>query len=240
MEIVAHRAGAGGLPQESGLEPSVRLRRALGGPADRIELDAWLFDGRLVVAHDRRDAGRPGVLGFDDALALIDASGVRVLADIKDRAAARPLGELLAARGFGGRTIVCGRLDDVELAGRISGSARAWTLPTGRGPGLGLGGQPATGGREPAAPPGFVGLATRKARRRVELAGSSGIEAGRCDALTVDHRFVSQGLVRRVHAAGGRVLAWTVDDPVEAGRLAGLGVDELITNDPDVVAVALS
>jgi glycerophosphoryl diester phosphodiesterase len=38
-------------------------------------------------------------------------------------------------------------------------------------------------------------------------------------------------LVDSVHAAGGRVIAWTVNEPREVARLAALGVDGLCTDD---------
>jgi len=38
-------------------------------------------------------------------------------------------------------------------------------------------------------------------------------------------------LVEAVHAAGGRVIVWTVNDPAEAARLAALGVDALCSDD---------
>jgi glycerophosphoryl diester phosphodiesterase len=47
-------------------------------------------------------------------------------------------------------------------------------------------------------------------------------------------------LVRRVHEAGGRVIAWTVDDPAEAQRLAGFGVDGICTDDIPAIRTALS
>lgn len=42
---------------------------------------------------------------------------------------------------------------------------------------------------------------------------------------------IDRPLVETVHARGGRVIAWTVDDPAEMRRLAALGVDALCTND---------
>jgi glycerophosphoryl diester phosphodiesterase len=44
-------------------------------------------------------------------------------------------------------------------------------------------------------------------------------------------------LVDAVHAAGGRVIAWTVNDRGEVARLSALGVDGLCTDDVSLVAV---
>jgi glycerophosphoryl diester phosphodiesterase len=38
-------------------------------------------------------------------------------------------------------------------------------------------------------------------------------------------------LVERVHEVGGRVIAWTVNDPEAARSLAALGVDGLCSDD---------
>jgi glycerophosphoryl diester phosphodiesterase len=55
---------------------------------------------------------------------------------------------------------------------------------------------------------------------------------------SVDARDLWQGaelidrpLVDAVHARGGRIVAWTVDDPSTMRRLAALGVDAICTND---------
>lgn len=47
---------------------------------------------------------------------------------------------------------------------------------------------------------------------------------------------VDEQLVARVHAAGGRVIAWTVNDRETAARLAALGVDGLCTDDVRLLA----
>ncbi len=44
---------------------------------------------------------------------------------------------------------------------------------------------------------------------------------------------IDAALVRRLHAAGLRVLAFTVNDPERAGTLLDLGVDGLITDAVD-------
>jgi glycerophosphoryl diester phosphodiesterase len=52
--------------------------------------------------------------------------------------------------------------------------------------------------------------------------------------------FVDETLVARAHAAGVEVNTWTVDDPARIAALAGLGVDAVITNVPDVARAVLS
>ena len=41
---------------------------------------------------------------------------------------------------------------------------------------------------------------------------------------------IDADLVARIHSAGGRVVAWTVNDVAEARRLAALGVDAVCTD----------
>ncbi|OYP18227.1 glycerophosphodiester phosphodiesterase [Streptomyces sp. FBKL.4005] len=65
------------------------------------------------------------------------------------------------------------------------------------------------------------------------------------DLVNPSHGSLSQGYVTAVHAFEGphgrpiRVFAWTVDDADTARRVAGYGVDGIITNKPDVVRAAL-
>lgn len=53
------------------------------------------------------------------------------------------------------------------------------------------------------------------------------------------HHMVDADLVRAAHDAGLFVNVWTVDDPDEIRRLAGLGVDGVVTNVPDLARRAL-
>jgi glycerophosphoryl diester phosphodiesterase len=65
------------------------------------------------------------------------------------------------------------------------------------------------------------------------------------DQINPSHRSVSLGYVTAVQAFTGphgrplKVFTWTVDDAATARRVAGYGVDGIITNKPDVVREAL-
>ena len=50
------------------------------------------------------------------------------------------------------------------------------------------------------------------------------------------HDIVDASLVDAVHGSGGRVIAWTVNDPRDLARLAAIGVDGLCTDDVTLVA----
>jgi glycerophosphoryl diester phosphodiesterase len=49
--------------------------------------------------------------------------------------------------------------------------------------------------------------------------------------LWPERRLVTERMVREVHAFGGRVIPWTVNDPAEAARLIDRGVDGICTDD---------
>jgi glycerophosphoryl diester phosphodiesterase len=59
---------------------------------------------------------------------------------------------------------------------------------------------------------------------------------GRIQAVMSHWILVSRGLVEAVHAEGGEVYVWTVDDLKRIDRLRRLGVHAVITNDPRLFA----
>jgi len=65
------------------------------------------------------------------------------------------------------------------------------------------------------------------------------VGAGDPGNLDVDFYSVEQGkadarFIRTTHRAGREVAAWTVDDSLDMARLGAMGVDNLITNHPDL------
>ena len=62
--------------------------------------------------------------------------------------------------------------------------------------------------------------------------------AARADCIAVDleHTLLNRALVEEIHAAGMRVLCWTVNDPSLVERLFDLGADTVITDAVDILA----
>lgn len=53
-------------------------------------------------------------------------------------------------------------------------------------------------------------------------------------AFWQNRELVDEALAATLHGAGAQLIVWTVDDPDEMTRLAGIGVDAVCTNRPDV------
>jgi len=59
------------------------------------------------------------------------------------------------------------------------------------------------------------------------------------DFLAVAMGMASAGFVRRSHEAGKKVYVWTVNDPVSMSRMISLGVDGIITDEPEMARQVL-
>jgi glycerophosphoryl diester phosphodiesterase len=59
------------------------------------------------------------------------------------------------------------------------------------------------------------------------------LTAAGATTLWQDQRLIDQAIVDAVHAAGNRIIAWTVNQPADAVRLTRLCVDGLCGNHPD-------
>lgn len=57
--------------------------------------------------------------------------------------------------------------------------------------------------------------------------------------LAIYYKFLSPQVVARYHAMGWKVVTWTVNDPGDIRRVANLGVDGIISDNPGVVRTEL-
>ena len=89
----------------------------------------------------------------------------------------------------------------------------------------------------PEIPTGFLvhGQDLAFTRDLVKLRGHEWLHPDRGSLLATD----TAAVVRACHDQNLRINVWTVDDPDEMRRLAGAGVDGIITNVPDVAVATL-
>ncbi len=199
---------------------------ALEHGVDMIEFDVLRTrDGRLVLAHDYEDAASRECLTLAEGLDHFAGeayAGVELDLDMKLPGFEGEVVEGLAERGLTGRSLVSTMYtDSLDRVGRLApGLRRGWSVPRVRRNYM----------RSPLAVPAYAIARVMRARLPGQAAGR--IRAGGCEAIMCHQILVSGRLVRRVHAAGGQVYVWTVDDVRRIRVLERLGVDGVITNDP--------
>ncbi|GAC1316918.1 MAG: glycerophosphodiester phosphodiesterase family protein [Thermoleophilaceae bacterium] len=202
------------------------FERALAMGVDMIEFDVLrTHDGRLVLAHDPEDARARDPLSLDEGLdhfARAPYADVELDVDLKSPGYEREVADGLSSRGLLDRTLVSTTYpESLDLLGAIApGLRRGWSVPRAR--------RDYT--RSLLAPLAYALLRVMRARLPARASGL--MRAGRCEAVMAHWLLVSPTLVERVHAAGGQVYVWTVDDARRIARLEALGVDGVITNDP--------
>lgn len=244
---IGHR-GAAALAPENTLRS---FRAALEAGVDLIEFDVLeLRGGELVLAHSddlsevslgaaggrvrERELTRlrevvPELATLEEALAFFaeEATETGLQVDLKSPGAALRVAELIRRFGLGERAVVSSfHLGALRALGRTEpGLRRALTFPRSL---LGL------DDRGPLAGPGLLVL-------RATLPALVGplLAVARAHDLALHHAVVSAAAVRRAHARGAAVLAWTVDEPGELARVEEAGVDAVITNDPAIFASTL-
>lgn len=241
VQVAAHRGGAL-LWAENSL---LAFRNALALGADLLELDVHLTrDGEVVVIHDptlERTSTGTGPVG---TARLADLAGVRLrgregavtdepvptlaqvldllrpalaelLLEIKVDAARRPYAgieektlALVAAKGLRERTVVMAfEPDTLRRVRALDGSIRTTMLVS-----------RSRVERERAPAPTIV-------RWAAEVGATS---------LGVDHRVVDAPLVAAARQAGLRLAAWTVNTEPDIRRVLDLGVDIVISDQPDL------
>jgi glycerophosphoryl diester phosphodiesterase len=199
---------------------------ALAAGVDMIEFDVLrLRDGRLVLAHDYADAARRDPLGLEEGLDHFagDAyADVELDVDLKLPGYEREVVEALRARGLAERSLVSSTyLESLDRLGELAPDLRrGWSVPRAR--------RDYT--RSLLAPGAYALMRLI----RVVLPRRAGrmLRHGRFEAVMAHWLLVSPRLVASVRREGGQLYAWTVDDGRRIERLASLGVDAVITNDP--------
>jgi glycerophosphoryl diester phosphodiesterase len=191
-----------------------------------IEFDVLpTSDGRLVLAHDPRDAASRECLTLEEGLdhfASDAYADVELDVDLKAPGYEREVAEALADRGLLERSLVSSTyMRSMDTLGEVMpGVRRGWSIPRATRDWT----------RSPLGP-AVYGLLLLW-RKLLPAQCSRLIGAGRIEAVMSHYLLVSPQLVRAVHARGGEVYVWTVDEAKRIELLDSMGVDGVITNDP--------
>jgi glycerophosphoryl diester phosphodiesterase len=231
VEIIAHRGSAAVRPENT----MAAVTKAIEDQADWIEIDVQeTGDGEVVVAHDSdfmKVAGRD--LKIWDAT-MQDLAGFDVGSwfdpDYADERTPTLRDVLLAAKG---RSKVLIELKyyghDKQLEKRVASIVDD----------AGMAADIAIMSLKYAAVEKMQAL--RPTWRYGVLAARAigNISALPADFLALNTGQITSRLIRRAHVEGKQVYAWTVDDPLIMSRLISMGVDGLITNEPEIARQAM-
>jgi glycerophosphoryl diester phosphodiesterase len=202
------------------------FQAALDAGVDMIEFDVLrLRDGRLVLAHDFRDAARrepPTLEEGLDHFAGEAYAGIELDVDMKLPGYEREVAEGLRQRGLADRSLVSSTyLDSLHRLREIAPELRrGWSIPRAH--------RDYT--RSILAPGAYALM--RLVRLVLPARARPMLRDGRLHAIMAHWLLASPRLVEAVHGAGGQLYVWTVDDGRRIERLSALGVDGVITNDP--------
>jgi glycerophosphoryl diester phosphodiesterase len=205
---------------------------ALAAGVDMIEFDVLpeRGSGRLVLAHDYEDAAArsPHTLGEGLAHLASEAfAGIELDVDLKLPGYELTVLEALRSYGLLQRAMISSQFrSSLDLIRRAAPAVRlGWSVPKLR--------------RDPfrsraTTIPALAALGA--IRLALPARAAAAIRERRCDALMAHWRLVTPRLVRSVHAAGGELYVWTVDELPRLRALEALGVTGVITNDPRLFA----
>ena len=203
---------------------------ALEHDVDMIEFDVLrLRDGRLVLAHDYEDAARREPLALEEGFAHFAGEAyadVELDVDMKLPGYEREVVDGLHAHGLADRALISSHyLESLDEVARLAPEMRrGLSVPRAR--------RDYT--KTPLAIPAY-GVA-RVMRTRLPSKVRPLLRAGRIQAVMAHWLLVSRRLVDVVHAEGGEIYVWTVDDARRIEQLRKLGVHAVITNDPRLFA----
>jgi glycerophosphoryl diester phosphodiesterase len=207
---------------------------ALAHGCDMVEFDVLPervaggeeYTGRLVLAHDFKDAAGRTPLTLEEGLDHLGGeafAGVELDVDLKTHGYEERVIAALRERGMESRTLISTmEVVSLPVIRRLSADVRlGWSVPKVKRNYL----------AHPVTKP--LALATvQMLRYTVPRAVARALRAGEIDAVMSHFSLVTPHFVRAVEAAGGELYVWTVDDAEKIRRFERMGVTGVITNDP--------
>jgi glycerophosphoryl diester phosphodiesterase len=221
--VIGHRGAAAVAPENT----LAALEAAVAAGVDLVEFDVG---ADLRLAHSQREVPEEP-LDLDAALEFLRAHRTGVHVDVKEVGVEREVVDAVRRHGLAGRALFSTAWPQTSrrLAKLAPELLRAIGYPRDR-----------------------YSISSRGWPPAVSSAGASALRAvmpariplllrwARADVLSLHHRLVSRAAVRRAHALGAPVLAWTANDPDLVAELADLGVDAIVSDDPATAIATLN
>ena len=220
--VVGHR-GAAAVAPENTLES---LRQAVSAGADFVEFDVG---PDLLLAHsDRESPADP--LTLDAALEYLKAQGVGAWVDLKGVGYEDRVVEALRRHAVPPPVIVSSAFPATLRSIRTFQSqvVRAIGYPQDR-----------YGVSRLRWPRPAVRLGATFLRTAIPLRLPLLLRRSQADALSLHHTLCSAAAIRFAHANNKPLFAWTVNDPATVRRLAALGIDGIVSDDPGMALATL-
>lgn len=220
--VIGHRGACAVAPENT----LASLEAAVAAGADLVEFD--VAPG-LLLAHSPRETSSDA-LDLDGALAFLRDHDIGVHLDVKLPGYEREVVAAVSTHALEGRALVSTARPAVArtLAREAPGLPRAIGYPRDR---YGLARFP--------WPDGLSRPGARALRAAMPLRVPLLLRGSQADHLALHHTLCSGSAVAAAHRAGAAVLAWTVNDPDHALRLAACGVDAIVSDDPGRVLEAM-
>ena len=220
--VIGHRGAPCVAPENtlSSLEAAVRAG------ADIVEFDV---SPGLVLAHSPGETPADAIT-LDSALDYLRGTGAGVHLDVKLGGYERDVVAAVHAHVLADRALVSTALPRIgrELARAAPALPRAIGYPRDR---LGM-----SRLRWPTAVTTPAAAALRTA---IPLRVPVLLRQARATVLALHHTLCSHASVAAAHRNGAAVLAWPVSDAPGALRMADLGVDAIVSDDPETTLFAL-
>lgn len=221
--VIGHRGAAAVAPENT----LASLQAAVRAGADIVEFDV---SPGLVLAHSSGEMPADAI-SLDSALDYLRGTGVGVHLDVKLGGYEAEVVRALRAHALDNRALVSTALPHVgrELARAAPGLPRAIAYPRDR---LGV-----SRFHLPSAP---VRASAALLRGAVPLRIPPLLRQAQATVLALHHTLCSEAAVAAARRSGAAVLAWPVSDAAGALRLADLGVDAIVSDDPEATLGALN
>jgi glycerophosphoryl diester phosphodiesterase len=232
VTIVAHRGAAGKAPENT----LAAVRQAIADKTDWVEIDVQeTADGHVVVVHDSDFMKLSGVplktwqASFEQVRQIDVGSWfsdefaderVPTLKEVLETARGKA-GVVIELKYYGHDQALEQRVVDIVEEANMVPDVAVMSLKY-------------EGIQKMRAlrPDWSIGLLSATA-----VGDLAGLDA---DFLAVSMGMARPGFIRRAQAAGRQVFVWTVNDPVSMSRMISLGVDGVITDEPDLARQVLA